>query len=120
MMAVGLPGIDDEADHSILFLHKEKSSEGTCSCPKAQHLRVGELVKQLSTLARVSAQRGIPLRRDGTLRLLEMQQLSRTPDFSGTRVTEHLGKRGAHQVNCVFRQDSTLGDPQLVEVVVRC
>ena len=60
MIAVGLPCIDDEADHSILFLHKEKSSESTCSCSKARTLGVGELVKQLGTLARVSAQRGIP------------------------------------------------------------
>ena len=72
------PGIDDEADHSIL--HKEKSN--------------------------------------GVMGLLEMQQLSRAPDH-GTRMTEHLGERGAHQVNCVFRQDTALFDPQLVEVVVR-
>ena len=59
-MAVGLSGVDDEANHSILSLHKEKTSGGTCSCPKTQNLQVCEFVKQLGTLARVSAQRGIP------------------------------------------------------------
>ena len=72
MIPVGVLGINDEADHSILFLHKEEYSESTCSCPKAQNLQIGELVKQLDTLSLVSAQRGIPVRHDGTLRLLEM------------------------------------------------
>ena len=90
------------------FFFTKKSSEGTCSCPKTHNLRVGELEKQFITLTRVSAQRGIPARRDGTLRLLEMQQLSRTPDHTRTSVSEHLGH--------VFRQNPTLGDPQFVEI----
>ena len=77
-MAVGMSGIDDDVNHSILFLHKENS--------KSSSLRVCETARH--TGARLSAQRGIPVRCDGTLRLLETQQLSRTPDHTGTRVSE--------------------------------
>ena len=94
-----------------------KSSKSTCSCSKAQNFQIGEFVKQLGTLSRVVALRGIPVRRDGTLRLLEMYQLSRGPKHTGAGMSKYLGKRGAHQVNFVFRQDITLGDS--VEIVVR-
>ena len=54
------------------------------------------------------------IRRDGTLRLLDMQQLSRTSNHT-TRVTKYLGEGGADQVNRIFRQNPTFSDPQLVE-----
>ena len=66
MTAVGLSGINDEANHSIHFLHKEESSEGTCSCRKTQNLRVNKLVKKFITLVRIFTQRGIPVHRDSS------------------------------------------------------
>ena len=72
MITVGLPCINDESDHSILFLQEEEPNESTCSFPKTQNLQIGKLMKQLDTLALVTAQRGIPVRGDGTLGLLKM------------------------------------------------
>ena len=117
MITIGLPGINDETNHTIL-LFWTKSSKGTSSCTKAQNLQVGKFVKKFNTLTRVSAQRGISIRRDGTFRLFEMQQLSRTTNHTA-RVTKYLGEGGADQLNRIFRQNPTFSDPQLVEVVVR-
>ena len=64
MMAVCLPGISDEADHSILFSSQRSPAKARARARKLKNLRVGTLVKQLGTLARVSAQRGIPNRRE--------------------------------------------------------
>ena len=58
-------------DHSIFF-QEEESNESTCSYPKTQNLQIGELMKQLDTLALVTVQRGIPVPGDGALGLLEM------------------------------------------------
>ena len=95
-----------------------KSSKGTSSCTKAQNLQVGKFVKKFNPLTWVSAQRGIPMRRGGTLKLLEMQQLSRTSNHTA-RVTKYLGEGGADQVNRIFRQNPSFSDPRLVKVVVR-
>ena len=46
-----------------------------------------------------------------------MQQRSRTSNHT-SRFTKYLGEGGADQVNRIFRQNHTLSDTQLVEVVV--
>ena len=55
---------------------------------------IDELMKQLDTLALVTAQPGIPVLGDGTLGLLEMQQLSRAPKHAEAGMKDRLSERG--------------------------
>ena len=54
MIAVSSSGIDDEADHLILFLHKEESCKDACSRPKAQNLQAPQQEKGSPNQQRLS------------------------------------------------------------------